>query len=199
MGKNILMLCARKALVWETGVQGVQVHPQKFWFIENLGKIPENPDKIPYYLGKILENLSKNGAQRCLTSNMAPNACRKTSKDHIFGGHTRPVTSLEHQEGRRVFWEGPKNFELCPIVLDYVQHILSMGGDKFSRGASTPWLRAWVTPKNSRQNLHDNVLGKFGQKSFAPPKICLLLHLWRKVETHLEIWDQALISEYCFI
>jgi len=21
-------------------------------------------------------------------------------------------------------------------------------------------------------------LGKFGQKSFAPPKICLLLHLW---------------------
>jgi len=27
---------------------------------------------------------------------------------------TRPVTSLGHQEGRRVFWEGPKFFKLCP-------------------------------------------------------------------------------------
>jgi len=38
-----------------------------------------------------------------------------------------------------------------------------------------------VTPKNGRQNVHDKFLrkfGKFGQKSFAPPKICLLLHLW---------------------
>jgi len=28
---------------------------------------------------------------------------------------SRPVTSLWHQEGRRVFWEEPKFFELCPI------------------------------------------------------------------------------------
>ena len=25
---------------------------------------------------------------------------------------------------RRVFWEGPKNFELCPVVSKYFQHIL---------------------------------------------------------------------------
>jgi len=35
---------------------------------ENFGKIPENPNKILKYLGEIPENLSKNGAQRCLTS-----------------------------------------------------------------------------------------------------------------------------------
>jgi len=32
-----------------------------------LGKIPENPNKIPKHLGKIPENLVKNGDQRCLT------------------------------------------------------------------------------------------------------------------------------------
>jgi len=35
----------------------------------------------------------------------------------------RPLTSLGHQEGRRVFWEGPKIFELCPIILIDVQCI----------------------------------------------------------------------------
>jgi len=34
------------------GVQGVQAHPQKFWLVENLGKILEN-------VGKILEILCK--------------------------------------------------------------------------------------------------------------------------------------------
>jgi len=34
-----------------------------------------------------------------------------------------------HQEGRRVFWEGPKIFELCPIVLNDVQHIFPGGGE----------------------------------------------------------------------
>jgi len=54
---------------------------------------------------------------------------------------SRPVTSSWHQEGRRVFWEGPKFFELCPIVLDYVQHIFP-GGTKNFLG----WLRPLVAP-----------------------------------------------------
>ena len=52
----------------------------------------------------------------------------------------RPVTNVGHQDGRRVFWEGPKIFELCPIVSNGFQ-----GTKKFSRGASppcAPWLRA---------------------------------------------------------
>ena len=49
----------------------------------------------------------------------------------------RPVTSLGHQERGRVFWEWPKFFELCPIVLNDVQHIFQ-GGEKFSRGNFTP-------------------------------------------------------------
>jgi len=36
---------------------------------------------------------------------------------------TMPVTNLGHQGRWRVFWEGPKFFKLCPIVLNYVQHI----------------------------------------------------------------------------
>jgi len=39
----------------------------------------------------------------------------------------RPVTSLGHQWGRGVFWEGPKFFKLCPIFLNYVQHIFPGG------------------------------------------------------------------------
>jgi len=57
---------------------------------------------------------------------------------HIMAG--RPGTSLGHQEGRRVFREGPKFFELCQIFLNYVQHIFTAKGEKFS---APPWLRAF--------------------------------------------------------
>jgi len=49
----------------------------------------------------------------------------------------RPVTSLGPQVGRRVFWEGPKFFKLCPIFLNYVQHIFPRGAKKF-RGLRHP-------------------------------------------------------------
>jgi len=32
----------------------------------------------------------------------------------------RPVTSLGHQGGRRVFWKGPKFLKLYPILSNYV-------------------------------------------------------------------------------
>ena len=48
------------------------------------------------------------------------------------------VTSLGHQVGRRVFWEGPKLFKLCPMVLNYVQHIFPGGGEKNVGGSSPP-------------------------------------------------------------
>ena len=44
---------------------------------------------------------------------------------------------MGHQKGRRVFREGPKVFELCPIFLNYVQHIFPEG-EKFSRGGFGP-------------------------------------------------------------
>jgi len=49
----------------------------------------------------------------------------------------RPVTSLGHQEGRRVFWEGPKIFKLCPIVSNYIQHVFP-GGRTFFLGCFAP-------------------------------------------------------------
>ena len=49
----------------------------------------------------------------------------------------RALTSLGYQEGRRVFWEGPKCFELCPIVLNNVQHNFPGWAINFP-----PWLRA---------------------------------------------------------
>ena len=55
----------------------------------------------------------------------------------------RSVTNLRHQEGRRVFWEGPKIFELCPIVLNYVQHILPGGAKYLLGGLRPPRLRTW--------------------------------------------------------
>ena len=51
--------------------------------------------------------------------------------DMLWPVAVRSVTSLGHQEGRRVFREGPKFFELCPIFLNYVQHIFPEGGEKF--------------------------------------------------------------------
>jgi len=66
------------------GVQGVQVNPQKFWFVENLSKITENFDKTEN-LGKIPEDPDKKGAQRCLTFKMAPKLCRKTQLRPFFG------------------------------------------------------------------------------------------------------------------
>jgi len=48
----------------------------------------------------------------------------------------KPVTSLRHQEGRRVFREGPKFFKLCPILLKCVQHTFPGGRKIFCRGLS---------------------------------------------------------------
>ena len=41
------------------------------------------------------------------------------------------VTSFGPQEGRRVFREGPKFFELCPIFFNYVQQIFPGGAKNF--------------------------------------------------------------------
>jgi len=51
---------------------------------------------------------------------------------------SRPVTSLGHQEGRRVFWEGPKFFELCPVILNDVQYVFPREAKIFLGGASPP-------------------------------------------------------------
>ena len=34
--------------------------------------------------------------------------------------------------GAKSFWEGPKFFELCPVVLNYVQHIVPRGRQNFT-------------------------------------------------------------------
>ena len=51
----------------------MQAHPQKFWFVDNpgkireiLGKICETVHKIPEILGKLSENTDKNENKRCL-------------------------------------------------------------------------------------------------------------------------------------
>ena len=49
----------------------------------------------------------------------------------------RPVTSLWRQEGRRDFWEGPKFFELCPMV-GIISNTMFQWGEKFSRGGCAP-------------------------------------------------------------
>ena len=50
----------------------------------------------------------------------------------------RHVTSLGHQGVRGIFWEGSKNFEPCPIVLNFVQHVFPGEVKNLPRGASPP-------------------------------------------------------------
>jgi len=60
---------------------------------------------------------------------------------------TRPATSLGHQEGGRVFREGPKFFELCPIFLNCANTFFQGGGRKiFKGGKIPPRLRACREP-----------------------------------------------------
>jgi len=47
--------------------------------------------------------------------------------------------------GRKVFGEGPKFFELCPIVLNYVQNIFPKGAKNFP---APPYLRACLLGAN---------------------------------------------------
>jgi len=42
---KLLMILLWEAMALEVGLQGLQAHPQKFWFAENLSKSPENPGK----------------------------------------------------------------------------------------------------------------------------------------------------------
>ena len=54
--------------------------------------------------------------------------------------HHQPPKQARNQlgtSGGRVFWEGPKFFKLCPVVLNYVQHILPGEGKIFSNPPAT--------------------------------------------------------------
>jgi len=65
-------------------VKGVQKHPQKFSFVENPGKIPENP--------------GKNGAQRRLISKNGANVYRKSDEDLFL--EVIPIKGLHDRCGR---------------------------------------------------------------------------------------------------
>jgi len=52
----------------------------------------------------------------------------------LGSSYIRPVISLGHQVGRRVFWEWPKFCKLRPIVLNYVQHIFPGREKNFAGG-----------------------------------------------------------------
>jgi len=77
------------------GVQGLQAHPKKFSFAENLGKSPESP--------------GKNSAQRCSAAkNGAQDLHKYTWKP--FSGVT-PKTGLHDLYGRKFVGKScPKNF-----------------------------------------------------------------------------------------
>ena len=107
------MILLWKAVMLEVKVKGVQSHPQKLWFAENLGNIPENPHK--------------NGAQHCLTSKNGAQGLQKNTW--------------------RSFWRS------------------------YQKGLNDLCEREFVD-KSCTKTLQWS-LEKFGQKSFASPKICL--------------------------
>jgi len=85
----------------------------------------------------------------------------------------RPITSLGHQEGRRVFWEGPKLFKLCPMVLNYVQLIFTGGlcppgygpGHKSTQGWKVSFWES-VRRKFSVNSKMNNFVGKILQNKY---------------------------------
>ena len=74
------MILLWKTVVFEVGVQGLETHPQKFWFPKNLGKSPENP--------------GKNSAQRCLTSRNGAKGLHKNTWRRFCGGYTKKRSLL---------------------------------------------------------------------------------------------------------
>ena len=66
----------------------------------------------------------------------------------------RPVTSLGHQEGRRVFREGPKFLKLCPIVLKNVQHIFP-AGRKILQAGLRPLLPPGYGPADDQEEMNN--------------------------------------------
>ena len=84
--------------------------------------------------------------------NWLPFSLSLTTSSDAFLYKGRPVTSLGHQMGRRVFWEKPNFFKLCPVVSDYVQHIFPRGAKNFPPPLVTGlykrnvWVRAHDQP-----------------------------------------------------
>ena len=80
------------------GVQGLQVHPQKFWFAENLGKSPEN--------------WGKNGIQCCMTSKNAAQCLHGNTRDLIL--KVTPKRGLHDLCGRKFIGKScTKTFRAC--------------------------------------------------------------------------------------
>ena len=77
---------------------------------------------------------------------------------------SRPVTSLGHQEGRRVFREGLKFFELCPIFWNYAQHIFSGRRAKNFLGADLPRLITGLLSSNPGHSDQGTLKLRYGSK-----------------------------------
>jgi len=74
---------------------------------------------------------------------------------HLVADVTNNQARLGHQEGGRVFFEGPKFFELCPIISNHVQHIFP-GGGNFSRTDSPPCAPSRYGPANHHEELMES-------------------------------------------
>jgi len=77
---NYLWYYYEKQWCWRWGVKGVQAHPQKMWFAENLGSINENPHK--------------NGAQHCLTSKNGAQGLQKNTWRVFWRSHQKGLNNL---------------------------------------------------------------------------------------------------------
>jgi len=105
----------------------------------------------------------------------------------------RPVTSLGHQEGRRVFREGPKFFELCPKFLSCVQHNFPGEAKIFLGGFTPPGYGPATTIK-----IHENLalqLPQYSDKTvavsqnvFASSKIKSLKNPWWGPQYFVNVW-----------
>ena len=88
-------------------------------------------------------------SQPIVSSSRAVRPCNPwgSRNDVAPASQPEPARSLGHQEGRRFFWEEPKFFKICPILSNYVQHILpkvrKILHGRWNCLLRPPYLRAW--------------------------------------------------------
>ena len=69
---------------------------------------------------------------------LSRSCCRCPEQTNLVRSRRTSVTSLGHQRGPRGFWEWPKFFKLCPILLNNVQHSFPEGEKNFPKGTWRP-------------------------------------------------------------
>jgi len=127
----------------------------------------ENPDQIPENAGKIRPNVGKIYEHVC----KIPEILGKLPEHTASNGAQRCLILIN--------WRPTWGESHEDLFLEVIPEMICVGGNTHTKSC----------PKSFRQ-----CLGKFEQKYLAPPKICLLLHLWYQPLIFYQEWLEAILE-----